>query len=67
MSEQQLSQILLQSCQLGDPETLQRVVREYPDLDYNVTTEDGVTLLMHTVIGAGKPKNNIVSTSRLQL
>lgn len=52
-TNEQLLEILLQCCQLGDPVTLQQVVSQYPDLDYNITTEGGVTLLMHTVIGAG--------------
>ena len=51
--EQQLLEVLLQCCDLGDPHTLQQVVREYPDIDYNITTEGGVTLLMHAIIGAG--------------
>ena len=52
--EEQLAEVLVQCCSLGDPHTLQQVVREYPDLDYNMATEGGVTLLMHTVIGAGR-------------
>ena len=53
-TEEQLSEILVQCCSLGDPQTLQQVINEYPDIDYNMTTEGGVTLLMHTVIGAGE-------------
>ena len=52
-TSEQVSEILIQCCSLGDPQTLLWVVNEYPDTDFNMTTEGGVTLLMHTVIGAG--------------
>ena len=49
----QLSEWLVHCCSMGDPHTLRQVRMEYPEADFNMTTEGGVTLLMHTIIGAG--------------
>ena len=43
---------LLTACQRGDAHALQSLL-SVADLDLSMTTEDGVTLIMHTVIGAG--------------
>ena len=53
-SAEQLSELLVRCCTVGDPNTLRQVRAEYPEADFNMTTEGGVTLLMHTIIGAGK-------------
>lgn len=53
-SAEQLSELLVHYCTVGDPHTLRQVKAEYPEVDFNMTTEGGVTLLMHTIIGAGK-------------
>lgn len=45
---------LLLACQNGDAHTLQTLMSSVAGLDLAMTTEDGVTLLMHTIIGAGK-------------
>ena len=50
---EQLSEILVHCCTVGDHQTLRQVRTEYPEADLNMTTEGGVTLLMHTIIGAG--------------
>ena len=50
---EQLSKMLVHCCSIGDPHTLREIRREYPEADFNMTTEGGVTLLMHTIIGAG--------------
>ena len=52
-AEEQLAEMMVHCCTMGDPHTLQQVLSEYPEVDVNMTTEGGVTLLMHTVIGAG--------------
>ena len=61
-TEEQLSELLVQCCSLGDPQTLQQVVNEYPNADFNMTTEGGVTLLMHAVIGAGQLLQLVLQT-----
>ena len=45
---------LLLACQNGDAHTLQAMMSSVAGLDLSMTTEDGVTLLMHTIIGAGE-------------
>jgi hypothetical protein len=52
-SAEQLLELLVHCCTMGDPDTLRQVRTEYPEADFNITTEGGVTLLMHTIIGAG--------------
>lgn len=49
---------LLLACQNGDAHTLQTLMSSVAGLDLAMTTEDGVTLIMHTIIGAGKPHSN---------
>ena len=41
------------ACHSGDVGTLQAMLTQYPELDINLSTEGGVTLLMHAIIGAG--------------
>ena len=50
---EQLSELLVHCCSMGDPHTLRQIRTEYPEADFNMTTKGGVTLLMHTIIGAG--------------
>lgn len=45
---------LLLACQNGDAHTLQTMMSSVPGLDLSATAEDGVTFLMHTIIGAGE-------------
>ena len=45
---------LVTACTQGDVSGLQTILSAYPDLDINYTIEGGVTLLMHTIIGAGE-------------
>ena len=44
----------MEACHSGDVGTLQSLLTQHPELDINLTTEGGVTLLMHTIIGAGE-------------
>lgn len=68
-SAEQLSELLVHCCSMGDPHTLRQVRTEYPQADFNMTTEGGVTLLMHTIIGASMYKSCslIPSQARSQL
>ena len=45
---------VVEACHSGNVGTLQALLTQYPELDINLTTEGGVTLLMHTIIGAGE-------------
>ena len=45
---------VVEACHSGDVGTLQTLLTQHPELDINLTTEGGVTLLMHTIIGAGE-------------
>ena len=45
---------VVEACHCGDVGTLQTLLTQHPELDINLTTEGGVTLLMHTIIGAGE-------------
>ena len=42
------------ACQAGDARAAQQLLAADPGLDAAMTTEGGVTPLMHTIIGAGK-------------
>lgn len=52
---------LLLACQNGDAYTLQSLMSSVAGLDLAMTTEDGVTLLMHAIVGAGKRHSNLYS------
>ena len=57
MSEEEAGSVeeqLLLACQNGDAGTLQTITSSVPGLDLSMATEDGVTLLMQTIIGAGE-------------
>lgn len=54
-----VSDQLLLACQNGDAHTLQTLMSSVAGLNLAMTTEDGVTLLMHTIIGAGKYHNHL--------
>ena len=41
------------ACHSGDVGTLQAILTQHPELDINLSTEGGATLLMHAIIGAG--------------
>ena len=45
---------LLLACQNGDAHSLQAMMSSVAGLDLSMATEDGVTLLMHAIIGAGE-------------
>lgn len=45
---------VVEACHSGNVGTLQALLTQHPELDINLTTEGGVTLLMHTIIGAGE-------------
>ena len=49
---------LVKACSSGDVQTLYYMLSQYTDPAYvvNLTSEGGVTLLMHTIIGAGERK-----------
>ena len=57
MATQNLAEALVESCRSGDVQSLQALLTQYPGIDVNFTTEGGVTLLMHTIIGAGESKS----------
>ncbi len=44
---------LVVACSQGDHVSLQSILNSYSDVDLNATTDGGVTLLMHAIIGAG--------------
>ena len=44
---------VVEACHSGNVGTLQALLTQHPELDINLATEGGVTLLMHTIIGAG--------------
>ena len=44
---------LVLACQAGDARAMQQLLTANLGLDVAMTTEGGVTLLMHTIIGAG--------------
>lgn len=54
---------LLLACQNGDAHTLQTLM-SMAGLNLSMTTEDGVTLLMHAIIGAGKCQCNPLHSLR---
>ena len=57
MSEEEggsVEEQLLLACQNGDAGTLQTIMSSVPGLDLSMATEDGVTLLMQAIIGAGE-------------
>ena len=61
---------LLLACQNGDAHSLQAMMSSVAGLDLSMATEDGVTLLMHTIIGAGEAlctSHNIRGGSKLSL
>ena len=50
----ELADLLLSACQSGDAHALQSLLGSVTEADLvSLATEDGVTLLMHTIIGAG--------------
>ena len=56
---------LVQACTSGDVQALYEILSQQQSqeelaLMVNLTTEGGVTLLMHTIIGAGRRHNCIV-------
>ena len=53
---------LLAACQSGDAHALQSMMSSVAGVDLSMKTEGGVTLLMHTIIGAG-----ILAYDRAQL
>ena len=51
------SQQLVEVCRTGDTQSLQILMTQHPgQLDVNLASEGGVTLLMHAIIGAGGKK-----------
>ena len=64
---EQLSEYLVQCCTMGDPHTLQQVKSQYPETDFNMITEGGVTLLMHIIIGAGMHSDCIVGVFKIMI
>ena len=50
---------LVRACSLGDVETLYQLLNQQPDTAslVNLTTQGDVTLLTHTIIGAGTEHN----------
>ncbi len=49
------SQQLVEVCHTGDAQSLAALLTQNPgELDVNLSSEGGVTLLMHTIIGAGE-------------
>ena len=52
-SVQEVLQLVVHSCSMGDYQALQNLLFQHPDININMTTEGGATLLMHTIIGAG--------------
>ena len=52
--EASVAEQLLQACQYGDAETLHQLITSSAGvLELSVTTEDGATLIINTVIAAG--------------
>ena len=61
---------LVQACTSGDVQALYEILSQQQSqeelaLMVNLTTEGGVTLLMHTIIGAGRRSNFISLKSKI--
>ena len=54
MATEDLAVALVEASRLGDVQTLEALLTEAQGSDINFTTEGGVTLLMHAIIGAGR-------------
>ena len=53
--EESIEQKLLVACQNGDANTLQDILSSVPGLDVSMATDaEGFTLLMHSIVSAGK-------------
>lgn len=48
-----LEEVLADVCRRGDIATLQSILAKSPEADLNITTDGGLTLLMHALIGFG--------------
>ena len=58
MAAHQLAQSLVDVCNSGDARGLVALLDQNPGIDLNFTTEGGVTLLMHAIIGAGRKQSH---------